>query len=99
MEATVRYMPGQSDPAVGLWQGRAFGAGQAITVRQASLLENLPKGFTVERSAEERAANQASLKGKQTSSDVASTAAKLMHHDDPDVRKVAASAVSQKAKR
>lgn len=99
METTIRYMPQDDKPSVGAWQGRAFGAGQAITVRQASLLDSLPEGFVVEHSNEERVANLATIKGRETSSRMASAAAKLMRHKDANVRRVAASAVSQKAKR
>jgi hypothetical protein len=91
-------MPSEGHPATGDWRGMMFGAGQAVTVREPALLSDMPIGFVVERTLDERTAHLRSLRGKVTSPEIASAAAKLMHHDDPEVRKVAATALGQRAK-
>lgn len=52
---TIRYMPDDGTPST-IWSGRIFLAGQGMTVRSETLLANLPEGFKVERTSEDRAA-------------------------------------------
>lgn len=100
MHATIRFMPKDGEAKQTTWRGRVFQEGQAITVRDPRLVSEAEEtGFVVEKTREERQASLLSLKGKETSAGVASIAAKRMRDPDPDVRRLAASALSQKAKR